>query len=781
MRLVRRLTTVSLVASVVSCKDSTPPAVIAITGAVSIAPSTPLAFASLMAASAPNASSSRSPVARVYDRQAVSRALTQSRSATRRLIVRFDGTAAGASVSARSVTGAAAMDRSFSTMRSALVPLQNNRVVTRTELSPAILTTRLSLAADVNVDDALAAVQALPGVASVEVDEIVPMLAPYRATPAQLDGRNGAKSSGASASAILGTLPAEQILWPTMWHYNMIEAPRAWSTQTGSANVIVAVVDNGIRFDHPALAACASFSSCSSGNLTTDGYNFVTGGARLDTAEPVCQGGTTTITEAGPGPDPTAPDDLDFTGSCWFRSTVGNHGLHVAGTIGARGNDNVGIAGVNWTVRIRPVRVLDMTGSGSFFDIAQGVLYAAGLPASDGQGGTVTAPSRAPIINMSLGGTGNSATLAAAVTAATNAGSLIIASSGNSESSSPHYPASYSEVVAVSAVGPDMQLASYSNISGNVSLSAPGGNFRSSGSAGVASTTWNFVASTPSYAYYEGTSMAAPHVSGVAALVLAANPTFTNAQLRERLQATATHVGSPGRDDRWGYGIVNAYNAVNNITAPVRKTYVHIVSATTGDTVKRVEAGATGGFSATGLTAGTYWVTAGQDDAGDGKIGRPGRRYGWFGPPGAPTPVVVSETESANVAILAGTPVEGKPNTTSATANRIIVDGWVLGQLNATYTSAWFVVEIPRAASYIFMADAVIGACSYGIELDGVLTLFASDGTTQVAENDDLDEAGGNYCPRIIRAMTPGRYYLRVTARPGTGFGQFALHVRDAT
>jgi len=275
--------------------------------------------------------------------------------------------------------------------------------------------------------------------------------------------------------------------------------------------------------------------------------------------------------------------------------------------------------------------------------------------------------------------------------------------------------------------------------------------------------------------------MAAPHVTGVAALVLAANPGLTNAQIRARLEATATHMGSPGRDDRWGYGIVNAYRAVTNIASPTRNTYVHVINTATGDTVKRVAVGADGAFSATRLAAASYWVVAGQDEDGDGKIGRPGRRFGWFGPAGSPTPIAVSATRNGSAAILVGTPVEAKPNGSVATANQVVVDGWVLGQLNATYPSAYFVVRIPRNGLYTFVVDAVIGACGYGIELDPVLTILTSDGNAQLDQNDDVDEAEGNFCSRITRPMTPGVYYLRVTGFEGLSTGQFALHVREGT
>ncbi len=380
-------------------------------------------------------------------------------------------------------------------------------------------------------------------------------------------------------SAAAATLvPNDPLLLNQYWHYNLVGAFNAWTTTTGSSSVLVAVVDQGVRFDHPSMAA----------NFTNDGYNFVAAGNRLASPVPICATsgtGTSAVPEAGPSTDPTLPDD--FTGisnGCLVRNTVGDHGLHVSGTIGAPGNDGVGASGLNWSVSIRPVRVLDVTGSGSFFDIAQGVLYAAGLPAA-GASGTVTAPSAARVINMSLGGSGDSPVLHAAVQAATAAGSLIVASAGNGATTTPSFPAAYPEVLSVVALGPDLQLATYTSVGPNVSLAAPGGDFRftaNNGTGGVLSTTYNYVTKTPNYAFYTGTSMAAPHVTGVAALVLAANPTMTAAQLRQRLQSTALDVGAPGRDDRYGFGVVNAYNALNNITSPNagKSVYVRVVDAT---------------------------------------------------------------------------------------------------------------------------------------------------------------------------------------------------------
>src|SRR5439155_19813342 len=184
-------------------------------------------------------------------------------------------------------------------------------------------------------------------------------------------------------------------------------------------------------------------------------------------------------------------------------------------------------------------------------------------------------------------------------------------------------------------------------------------------------------------------------------------------------------------------------------------------------------------FKALRIAAGSYWVGAGQDDGGDGKIGRPGRRFGWFGPAGGPTPITISATQTGVAAINVGTPLESSANATAATGDRVVVDGWIMGRLWDAPT-ANFKVQIPRAATYTFTLDALVGACGWGLELDGVLTLQLSDGT-QIDQNDDVDVVGGNYCSKITRTMTPGAYNLQVAGYGGYARGQVALHVRQGS
>src|SRR5438093_2610116 len=464
------------------------------------------------------------------------------------LLVRFRPSAIGAPpVGSLALASRAVAAAVGSAMRSRLAGYVAQGQVATTGVSPAVLTARLRVADPGRIEDIAALLRADPAVASV--------------------GRNGiAWASGrplapAPAATTAGNDPFSPI---QAWHYGMIDAPRAWHLTTGSASDTVAVVDDGIRFDHPDIAA----------NLTSDGYDFVSVGSPY----PVCAGGTADNTGDGDGydPDPTDPVsyDYDFTNGCITGpSALGNHGLHVAGTIGAVGNNGVGGTGVNWTVHIRPVRVLDVIGSGTYYDVAQGILYGAGLPADDGTGtGTVQPTTGARVINLSLGGPQPDATLQDAVIAATNAGALVVAAAGNSGTSALNYPAAYPQALSVSAVGPNGRLASYSSYGPTVDIAAPGGDFaeptttdpRVVATFGVLSTVWNFQAipGQPAYAFYEGTSMATPHVTGVAALVLALNPALNVAALRARLTGFAVDVGSDGPDQLYGAGIVNARNSL---------------------------------------------------------------------------------------------------------------------------------------------------------------------------------------------------------------------------
>ncbi|MFW2405168.1 MAG: S8 family serine peptidase [Gammaproteobacteria bacterium] len=318
------------------------------------------------------------------------------------------------------------------------------------------------------------------------------------------------------------------------WHYPLINLPAAWDLETGSSNVTVAVIDSGILTGHPDFL----------GRLV-NGFDFV--------SELVNAGD-------GDGIDPNPADPGTSGQSSVF------HGTHVAGTIGAASNNGTGVAGVAWNVRLMPLRVCGTLGC-SVFDQIEAMRYAAGLSNSSG---SVASP-RADIINMSLGGPGFSFAAQTAINAVRGAGVIIIAAAGNDASNELLYPASYNGVVSVSAVGPNQAITSYSSFGTAIDVAAPGGNLATDLNGdgygdGVLSPHADDSSGQLDYEYLflEGTSMAAPHVAGVAALMKSANANLTPAlfdQLLSRGDLT-DELGTPGRDNLYGYGLIDAQKAV---------------------------------------------------------------------------------------------------------------------------------------------------------------------------------------------------------------------------
>ena len=325
-------------------------------------------------------------------------------------------------------------------------------------------------------------------------------------------------------------------------HYPQINLPQAWNITTGtpaSGSVVVAVIDTGVVLSHEDLVG--QFVSAA------DDYDFI-----RDTATSL----------DGDGIDPNPDDPGDGTGS----SPSSWHGTHVAGTIAAATNNNRGVAGVSWGAKIMPIRVLGLDG-GTTYDVEQGVRFAAGLSNDSG-----TVPSkRADIINLSLGGPGFSQSSQSLYTQVANVGVIVIASAGNENTSVPSYPASYDNVVSVSAVDLTNNLAPYSNFGSRIDIAAPGGDLSVDRNGdgygdGVLSTTIDKIGASrnPIYQFYQGTSMAAPHVAGVAALMKAIHPGLTPSDFYNSLQTglLTTDIGSAGRDDQFGYGLIDALKAV---------------------------------------------------------------------------------------------------------------------------------------------------------------------------------------------------------------------------
>lgn len=323
------------------------------------------------------------------------------------------------------------------------------------------------------------------------------------------------------------------------WHYRAIGLPLAWETSTGvtlGAPVVVAVIDTGVVLSHPDLQ-----------EQLTVGYDFISDASRARDGD-------------GIDPDPNDPGDSDTKGqSSW-------HGTHVAGTVAAASNNGVGVAGVAWNARVMPLRALGKDG-GSSYDIIQAVRYAAGL---DNDSNTLPTQ-KADIINLSLGGPHYSLAEQEVYEAVRAAGVIVVAAAGNQNVSTPLYPAAYPQVISVSATDYTNQKALYSNFGSTVDVAAPGGDGsvdlnRDGYPDGVLSTAADDTrgAIRPEYRYYQGTSMAAPHVAGVVALMKAVYPGLTAEEVDNLLinGDLTDDLGAKERDDVYGHGLINAVKSV---------------------------------------------------------------------------------------------------------------------------------------------------------------------------------------------------------------------------
>lgn len=224
-------------------------------------------------------------------------------------------------------------------------------------------------------------------------------------------------------------------------------------------------------------------------------------------------------------------------------SPIISHGTHVAGIVAAIGDNGVGIAGVAYGTRLMPLRTLNNIGAGTDLDVARGIVFAA--------------INGARIANMSLGfpPEDNLPVLQAACDFADAAGVLLVAASGNTPGAPVGPPARYDSVMAVGATGVLDIVANFTTTGPEMSVSAPGD--------AVVSTWDAFFPGFNSYAYSSGTSMAAPHVAGVAALVLSANPSLTPRDVQSIIESTAVDLGPEGWDETYGHGRVSASAAVD--------------------------------------------------------------------------------------------------------------------------------------------------------------------------------------------------------------------------
>lgn len=330
------------------------------------------------------------------------------------------------------------------------------------------------------------------------------------------------------------------------WHYHQptvgINLVPAWQHAMGN-NVVVAVIDSGFR-PHADLAA-----------QILPGFDFIAD---------VTMANDGTARDA----DPTDPGDWSVSGDQCPPRNSSWHGTHVAGTIAAITNNGQGVAGVARSARILPVRVLGKCG-GFLSDITDGMRWAAGLSIP----GVPNNANPARVLNLSLGGGGACGpTYADAISAVRQQGATIVVAAGNSNSDASGFrPANCDGVITVAATNREGGRAVYSNFGNVVEIAAPGGETFPNLANGVLSTL-NTGTTTPiadSYQFYQGTSMATPHVAGVAALLYGINSRLTPDQILAVLQRTAQPfpaVGTrPCNTGICGAGIVDAAAAVNDV------------------------------------------------------------------------------------------------------------------------------------------------------------------------------------------------------------------------
>jgi serine protease len=374
--------------------------------------------------------------------------------------------------------------------------------------------------------------------------------------------------------------------------------PGAWDlTAGGSAAVVVAVIDTGI-VNHPDLNGVSTPSPYVPAGRFLPGYDFVSSDVGAEDGLPA---NFVSGDNDGPDADPTDPGDwLSSTDASRFPSCSGDagdsswHGTHMAGIVAATTNNGLGVAGIGWNVRVLPVRAIGKCG-GSLSDIEEAIRWAAGLPVN----GAPQNATPARVISLSLGGGGScSNSMQAAVDAAIAAGAVIVAATGNESDTALISPASCRGVIAVTGHTINGENADYANIGAETAISAPGGgtpiSLGANGptddpswigyyvwSTSLFGTTDPFSADAQgrtgaAYGGFTGTSVAAPQVAGVAALLKSALPSASAAEVRAFLvnNARPHPVGSPcatnGAFDRLcGAGLLDAHAALSRAVGNV--------------------------------------------------------------------------------------------------------------------------------------------------------------------------------------------------------------------
>jgi serine protease len=308
-------------------------------------------------------------------------------------------------------------------------------------------------------------------------------------------------------------------LYFLQWNFHIdnnggVNMEKAWDIQTGDPNVVIAVLDTGAAYE-----------------------NFGPYRKAPDFAQ----------TKFVPG--------YDFANNDSHPNDDQGHGTHVAGTIAQSTNNNLGVAGIAYNCSIMPVKVIGSNGNGNVFNIVNGIYYATAHNAN--------------IINMSLGSDSNSISLKQAVQYAWSRDITIVCAAGNEfeDGNQPSYPAAYDKYcIAVGATRFDKTRAYYSNAGSYIDVVAPGGDNnvdqnKDNNPDGILQQTFNGNPSVFDYWYYSGTSSAAPHVSGAAALLISKGVKKPD-KIRQAIEQTAVDLGPEGWDKEYGWGLLNVLNAL---------------------------------------------------------------------------------------------------------------------------------------------------------------------------------------------------------------------------
>jgi serine protease len=328
------------------------------------------------------------------------------------------------------------------------------------------------------------------------------------------------------ASQAAGTFSPNDPFFSLQWHMRLVNAERTWGIQKGDPSIVVAVLDSGIAYeDFGPFRKAPDWG----GTPFVTGFNVFTR-------------------------DSHANDD-NF------------HGTHVASTIAEATNNSLGVAGLAFNCALMAVKVLDNRGVGAFFGVAEGIDYAVNF----NEGGR-----KVKVINLSLGGDSTNDTVTRAIDRAVQNGVVVVAAAGNESRSTVSFPARLPNVIAVGAIDGRKQKAPYSNFGPDLDVVAPGGDLQRDDDNdgrpdGVLQQTFDPRTAERlgryddfSYFFVAGTSQSTPHVAAMAALLIRQGVTDP-ATVKSIIENTAEDLGSPGRDDTFGHGLIRPSVALTGL------------------------------------------------------------------------------------------------------------------------------------------------------------------------------------------------------------------------